>query len=492
MTISVGDSRAATRFAAAVIAALVLGYGSSAEAEPRETLWSSYFESGSAALKQGQLEKAQKVLELALQEAVEFNADDPRLKSTFEALSSLYRKKGDDQMAAKFEAAAKEGNTAFLNLKQPQRRLSPEEQADDFFERKDFDAAELRYKELLNTASLHDSLRLLDKLARVYWSRNDFKSVKETLLRATDKYELLQKMSGVGQNDELQMARILRRLARTYYRLGETYRSQALYEKALSIQERLVGKTSPEVMVTLSDYALACSDSSDFDTASVLYKRAIDLSDRLPTSNQELIDTVFQNYYKMLSNTGKTKELSVLSAQMTHRNIPLPDVQSSSAATMGRLADNDQNIEAGADKSDIQANKPLLPPRMLGTPPPKSWSPNYQRPGENQSTTKLRCHIKCVTQQRIDFSQYIAKLTAIIEPKLDSSSTVQRKVEISLDLAKKGTINRVSILVPSGDSKFDDVMKALILDCEPFPPMSLGATENVELLVVIESSDSWY
>ncbi|MEZ4384207.1 MAG: tetratricopeptide repeat protein, partial [Nannocystaceae bacterium] len=82
----------------------------------------------------------------------------------------------------------------------------------------------------------------------------------------------------LGQADEPRGATVLNSVANIYFALGEYERSQALFEEALAINQRVLGPEHPIVGDNLTNLADVHYARGEYDRAQELYERSLEIS----------------------------------------------------------------------------------------------------------------------------------------------------------------------------------------------------------------------
>ncbi|OQW93106.1 MAG: kinesin, partial [Beggiatoa sp. IS2] len=86
---------------------------------------------------------------------------------------------------------------------------------------------------------------------------------------------------------------------------GDTAQALPLYQRALEICERVLGKDHPDTATSLNNLALLYNNTGDYAQALPLYERALAILKKTLGERHPNTQTVAGNYQDLLEKMGK-------------------------------------------------------------------------------------------------------------------------------------------------------------------------------------------
>ncbi len=143
-------------------------------------------------------------------------------------------------------------------------------------------------------------LHALNQLALAYREAGDYERARQLAERA------LKIVEAEKLTETVEGANVFANLGGIAVMRGDTVEAETWLGRALQIRERLLGPLHPQVAETLSDLALAYSMEGRFDTAGVLYRRALAILEA--AQDKKTLPVVLNNLGKMEGQQGRFKE----------------------------------------------------------------------------------------------------------------------------------------------------------------------------------------
>jgi tetratricopeptide (TPR) repeat protein len=114
-------------------------------------------------------------------------------------------------------------------------------------------------------------------------------------------------------------------LAGTYKGLARYSEAEALYRKAIAINEKELGPEHPDVARVLDGLAVLHVAQGHLSRAEPIYKRAIEILEQDPTTNRNALADVLEHYSALLRDTKRSEESrEMLARARSLRAAPVP------------------------------------------------------------------------------------------------------------------------------------------------------------------------
>src|SRR5262245_13081542 len=110
--------------------------------------------------------------------------------------------------------------------------------------------------------------------------------------------------SAIGP-DTKETATALNNLANTYVKLARYSEAEPLYRRAIEIHEKLLGKDHPDVATNYNNLAFLLKAQSKYDQAEPLYRRAMEISERALGKDHPTVARRYNNLASLLETQGK-------------------------------------------------------------------------------------------------------------------------------------------------------------------------------------------
>jgi tetratricopeptide (TPR) repeat protein len=268
-----------------LVAALLISCGPHQESPPQPSPWQLHYRAGEEALQRGNYPQAQQHYEAARGDLAD--AADPRLVPTLHRLAGLHALQGRLAPAESLYTQALELAGKALPPLDPQHILLQAQAAAFYLDRKQYARAESLYTQALAQQQLADPrapqmASILDQLADLHQDQGHHSLADSLGKRA--------------------MACKLGAQAYEYYLQGSYAQAEALYQRAIAIQEKALGD-HPDLARACRELAMLYQAQGSYAQADALYQRAIAIQEKIIGPRTELARTL--ENYALLLRKGK-------------------------------------------------------------------------------------------------------------------------------------------------------------------------------------------
>jgi len=116
--------------------------------------------------------------------------------------------------------------------------------------------------------------------------------------------ESLTKYEQTEQLEEKYLGSVLNNLGYFFHNVGYFPTATALYQRALSIREKVLGKEHPDTAQSMNNFAGLLEAKGDYDHAEPLYQRALSIREKVLGKEHPLTATCLNNFAELLRAKG--------------------------------------------------------------------------------------------------------------------------------------------------------------------------------------------